>query len=435
MMEHGIKVNMDKLSHLRFKLTNSIEETLDKVLIKVRETSPIGDNFNEKICNSSKQIREYFESIKAPQYKKKGKITYDSDALKRLARKGYEVATLINKFRKDKKILSSYLTEEKFDDDERIRSSYNPVGTRFSRASSSESIFGTGMNMQNWPGELLEILLPDPGYICVRMDYSQIENRIVALLSRDSTMLDAFNLGKDVHSLTGAYLSGKDYDQIIEDHHNKVKAPLGDGSKTWRDWGKRANHGLNYDLGFKQFALYYEIPEKQAKGLIDGYHTLYPGVRQNFHSYVKYSILKSGYTKTLMGRKIYFFSNPTDETFKAGYASIPQGTCGDMINKHGVLYVYETYPEADLLMQVHDDITFQLPLNIGFEKIAEIILKIKQEMESPLYFQGSELIVPVDTVVTPSLSKYEGVEFTSTAVESANFHQELEKICESFQIL
>jgi DNA polymerase I-like protein with 3'-5' exonuclease and polymerase domains len=188
-----------------------------------------------------------------------------------------------------------------------------------------------------------------------------------------------------------------------------VPAPMGDGSKTWRFWGKKANHGLNYDLGFKSFALYYEIPERDAKFIVEKYHQAYPGVRHGFHSYIKSCLRKSRTITNLMGRRTLFLDQWGDNLFKEAFSCIPQGTTGDKINEHGLIEIYynpHQYGPVELLLQVHDDIGFQIPLSTGWRHTAEMLNSIKQSLEKPLTtHHGLEFVIPADLSFGTSLNK------------------------------
>ena len=389
MMEKGIKINVEEMKLRREKTENEIEEAKQELY------SLCGFEINPL---SPAQLKNYFyKTLGHKPYTKQGAVTTDEKALKRLSRKGVKEAALVLSIRGKTKLASTYLDVSKIDSDGRIRCSYNPVGTRFSRLSSSENIFGTGMNLQNQPHEVLELFLVDDGYVGYSMDLSQAENRIVAYAGRVLEMIEAFETGKDVHALTASMISGLPYNQIIEDDANGIYAPIGDGSKTWRFFGKKSNHGLNYDLGYKTFSLHLEVPENDAKFLVNRYHTVYPGVRQGYHAFVQ-SQLRSNRTVTnLMGRKTVFFDRWGYDLFKDAYACIPQGTVGDVVNERGIEYIYYSKTPIELLMQVHDSIVFQIPLSIGWVEHARLLTDIKHSLETPLVVHGREFVIPVDT--------------------------------------
>lgn len=425
MMERGIKVDTVGMKAAKAEMEA-------RVAAKKEELSSIVPNLN---IQSPKQLQEYFYGRLGipPMKNKQHKISVDADALKRIARrygeKGAKEARLILDIKKEEKLLSTYMADIKFDSDGRIRCSYNPCGTTYSRLSSSKSIFGTGMNMQNWPHSMLKYLIPDEGYVYYGIDLSQAENRIVAYVGRIEQMIDAFETGKDVHRLTASLIFNKPYDEISDEPGS---CSLGNGESTERQWGKKANHGLNYDLGYKTFALYYDMPEKDAKFVVQRYHAAYPELRRNFHGYVRDCLRTNRILENLMGRKTLFLTDLTDDTFKAAYSCIPQGTVGDVINERGMAFLYynSSMREAELLQQVHDSIGFQIPLSIGWLAHARIIQTLKDSLETPLTTHyGRQFVIPADVCMGTSLMKEEGKEIKAKKWPSSleALAQELEK--------
>jgi len=403
-MERGIRVDVKEMQK-EFTAAESKIEALKKELNEI-----CGYELN---ANSPKQLINHFYMIKKiPPYKKGGKITTDEKALIRIARKGFKEASKILEIRRTIKRKSTYLNIDKVDNDGRMRCAYNPVGTRYSRISSSESIFGTGNNLQNQPHDILKLFLADENYIYYGFDLSQAENRIVAYVGQIPQMMEAFEHNLDVHSLTGALISGLSVQEVKEQDDNNIYCNIGDGTKTWRYFGKRSNHGLNYDLGFKTFALYLEIPESDARFIVERYHMSYPGVRNNYHTFVRNKLSENRTLTNLMGRNTVFMQEWGDDLFKEAYACIPQGTVGDIINERGVEYIYynqNLFQHVEFLVQVHDSIGIQIPVTAGLEYHAKTIISIKQSLETPLILpNGQELIIPVDVIAGLDLYKGHG---------------------------
>lgn len=422
MMERGIKSDIPGIIKKAAELDVEIED-LTRQLHAV-----VGWEINP---NSPQQLQKLFYGLQGYQpYKSKttGNISVDSDALKRLSRKGSKEAAIIQQLRKKSKIRSVYLDPAKFDKDGRIRCSYNPVGTRFSRLSSSENIFGTGMNMQNQPYDCLKYYLADDGYLYFSFDLSQAENRLVAYIGKIEPMIEAFESGKDIHRLTASLIFGKPSDEISDEKGSSV---LGSGEHSERDWGKRANHGLNYDLSYKSFALYYELPEAQSKTIVERYHHVYPGVRQGFHKYVQRQLRETRMLINLMGRRTLFLDTLNDQTFKEAYACIPQGTVGDVVNERGLEFIYynpKQFAPVELLIQVHDQIGFQIPVSIGYKRIAELLIMIKQSLEQPLKIHDYTFVIPADLTFGLTLDKKSGKE-----VKAKNFPKTVEALAELLQ--
>lgn len=404
MQERGIRCNVQGLADKNDALRQEIDELQEQL------NQLAGHPLNP---NSTKQLKDYFylkKGYKPYVNRKTGNIAVDKLALKRLARKGAPEAKIILEIRKRVKLASTYLDVNKIDSDGRLRCSYNPVGTRYSRLSSSSSIFGTGMNTQNIPHEILEYFLADEGYVYYSFDLSQAENRIVAYVGNIPEMIDAFETGKDVHRLTASLIFKKPYDEISDEEGS---SPFNDG-KSERDWGKRANHGLNYDLGYRSFALLYEMPESDAKFIIESYHRAYPGVRNNYHAHVRASLRKNRTIENLMGRRTLFLSAWEDALFKEAYSCIPQGTTGDVVNERGLNFIYynqRQFGPVELLIQVHDSIGFQIPLSVPWLEHARMLQDIKTSLETPLTTHfGRSFVIPVDLMMGITLNKRTGTE-------------------------
>lgn len=404
MMERGTKVDVEGMTRYR----QQVEEEIKQLEAELEALAGRPLNYN-----SPKQLIQYFyHEQKAQPYRKRktGSVTVDAMALKRLARKGFKEASIIQRLRYlTTKVLGTYADLSKLSADGRYRCSYNPVGTETGRLSSSQSIFGEGGNQQNWPHELLTYLIPDDGYLYCSFDLSQAENRIVAYVGRVTEMIEAFESGEDIHSLTASLIFGEPIEQIKAENAAGLPCDLGDGKHTKRFWGKKANHGLNYGLGFKTFALYYEIPETQARWIVDRYHRAYPGVREGYHRVVQSMLYNNRTLVNLRGRKRLFLDRLDDRTFKEAYAHIPQSSVADIINEWGIEYIYYSddpdLRPIELLNQIHDSIGFQIPLSVGPLAIARALNKVKRSLEQPLQWGDITFRIPVDLTIGFTLNK------------------------------
>lgn len=409
MQERGIKANVEGITKRSEELEGEIDSLQEEL------NSIAGQELN---ANSPKQLKEYFyDKLKFNPYKSGGQVTTDVNAMKRIKRQGNKEAGLVLEIRRRRKLKGTYLPLHKIDPDGRFRCSFNPVGTRYSRLSSSENIFGTGMNMQNWPHELHKYLLFDEGYIGYRIDLSQGENRIVAFEGNITPMMDCFDRGEDVHSLTAGLILGKSPVEISKDPRS---CDLGDGTHSEREWGKKANHSLNYDYGYKSFAMLYEMTEKQALFVVNSYHRAYPGVRGNYHANIKKALRKHRSLTNLMGRTTLFMDKWGDQLWKDAYACIPQGTIGDIMDQRAMNYIYfdPEFEPVELLLQVHDDISFQIPKSLPLREHAHLLLKIYDRIEQPLKTSwGREFTIPADLVICKeTFSKEDGREIKSHKV-------------------
>ena len=412
MQERGILVDVEGMKRRSDEYEGIVEGTTEEL------RRIVGYEINP---NSPKQLADYFYITKGlPAYTKRGGgVTTDDNALKRLVRKGVREADLVRQIREATKAKGNYLNVDKVDSDGRIRCSYNPAGTRFSRISSSENIFGTGMNLQNWPHELLIYLLFDPGYAGYTFDLSQAENRIVAYEGNIGPMIDAFESGKDVHKLTAGLIFSKPPDEISNEPGS---SPLGGGKYSERFWGKKSNHAFNYDLGYKNFSLKVEIPENQGKWILDRYHLAYPEIRKGYHAGVKKQLLINRTLTNLMGRKTLFLGEWGDKLWKAAYSCIPQGTTGDKINEHGLIYIYYdqvNFPDVELLTQVHDSISFQIPLSTSWLDHARILKMIRRSLETPLSTSyGREFVIPAELKMGRNFNPDDGIKIKTITAQA-----------------
>lgn len=438
MMERGIKIDVEGMLDERVKVGVEIERLKEELNQKA------GRTLN---ANSPQQLQQYFyKELGHKPFKKRNQqgqynITCDVDAMKRLSREGYEEAKVILDIRRAVKRRSTYLEVKKVDGDGRYRSAYNPVGAETGRLSSGETIFDTGGNQQNWPHDLLRFFLFDEGYMGYSIDLSQIENRIVAYVGGITTMIEAFETGKDLHRLTASMILQKPYDEISGEDGS---SPIGDGRQSERFWGKKGNHSINYDTGYKKFALVNEMTEKEAKHILQRIKNGYPQIEHGYQALI-ISMLKKDRTVTnLFGRNRLFLGpiipNPPSTplsackaTYREGFAQLPQSTTADKINAHGVNYIYynqEDFYPVELLTQIHDSIVFQIPLSFPWKQHADIILKIKKSLEQPLYWRDTKIPTPADLSIGFNMCKDDMAELKSAQVpdDYVDLSNKLEKI-------
>jgi DNA polymerase-1 len=283
------------------------------------------------------------------------------------------------------------------------------VGAETGRISSGETIFGTGGNQQNWPHDLLRFFLFDEGYIGYTIDLSQIENRIVAYVGGIISQIEAFDRGIDLHRLTASIIFGKSYDSISD---KDGSSDLGDGRQSERFWGKKGNHAINYGEGYKTFALKNEMSEIEAKRILDTIHRGYPQIRSGYQELIRSMLKKNRTVTNLFGRSRIFlgpifpsYNTPIsfcEKTYTEAYAQLPQSTTADKINEQGVEFIYynqQWFKPIELLTQIHDSVVFQIPLSLPWIAHAEMLLRIEQSLETPLYWHEREIKTPVDLVM------------------------------------
>ena len=352
--------------------------------------------------NSPQQLMDYFyvkKGIKPYINRKTGQPTTDEKALIRLSARGFKEADIMLRIRELAKLKSTYL-DVTLDPDNRMRCSYNPIGAATGRLSSKKTIFNTGGNLQNPDPELKQFMLFDEGYIGYEIDLGQAENRIVAYCGPVLEMMQAFETGADVHRLTASLIFGIPYDEVSDEPGS---SNLAGGKYSQRFWGKKTNHGLNYDEGPITFAINCEIEPREGKFLVSSYHRVYPGVRQNYHAMIKSMLNKNRTIINPMGRKRTFLDRLDDSLYKSGYGHFPQSTVADKIDEQGLEYVYydqETFHYIELLLQTHDSISFQIPLSIPISHHAELVWLIKKKLETPIKWRAQEFVIPADIKVS-----------------------------------
>jgi len=383
MQSRGIQVSKALLDETKADVIRSAAE-------KQRELDAlIGRSFN---VNSPKQCQEYFytELGYGPYRNAEGRLTVDDMALQRLVRgtvgkPGLRAAKRVQDVRGLNKLYGTYLGLE-FDADGRIRCSFNPRGTKFGRLSSSKTIFGTGTNFQNLPQEFKKFLVPDEGFCFIEVDKRQAEWVVVAYVAGDANMIAAVEGGIDVHTYTACQMFEVPPEVVKVDH--KLCGHITDADtikelrmsdpllrqhykSTWprsmslRQCGKKSNHGLNYDEGYRGFALINEMDEGEAKRVYTFYHNIYPGIKRWYEA-TKYALQKNRTLTNYFGRAVRFLGAWNDKLWKAAYSMIPQSTVVDSRNE-GMVRIYEDEwltraLNGDILAQVHDSILMQFPI-------------------------------------------------------------------------
>lgn len=252
----------------------------------------------------------------------------------------------------------------------RIHTTYNQTVTATGRLSS------TNPNLQNIPvrsddgKEIRRAFIPADGNVFFSADYSQIELRLVADLSHDQTMLDAFAHGHDIHAITAARIYHKPLEQVTSDERRKAKT---------------ANFGILYGISAFGLAQRLNIPRDEAKMLIDGYYTTFPQVRD----YIDRSIAQArekGYVTTLYGRRRMLPDINSRNAVVRGFSernaiNAPiQGTAADVI-KLAMVHIHRRFQtegiQSRMILQVHDELNFDV-LPSELDRVQRIVI---EEME------------------------------------------------------
>ena len=325
--------------------------------------------------NSTKQLGQLlFEKLALPPVKKtKTGYSTNADVLEKLKNK-HPIIPAIMDYRMLTKLKSTYADGlmKVIGSDGRIRTTFQNLVTATGRLSSTEP------NLQNIPvrtdlgAEIRKMFIPKHGCVLVDADYSQIELRVLAHIAEDETMQRAFADNEDIHTVTASQVFGVPSDQVTALQRRHAKA---------------VNFGIVY--GISEFSLAEDIgvSRYEAKAYIDSYLSNYAGVKAYMRQVVE-DARKLGYTQTLYGRRRYI-PELTSSNFniRQGAERIAlntpiQGTAADLI-KLAMIRVdsalRKSYPEARLLLQVHDELIVECPKEIA-QDVAQLVSQQMQQV-------------------------------------------------------
>ncbi|MDP2904151.1 MAG: DNA polymerase I [Methylovulum sp.] len=307
---------------------------------------------------SPKQIQDIlYDQLKIPVLKKtpKGQPSTEESVLQELAL-DYPLPKLILEYRSLSKLKSTYTDKLPLQVDNktgRIHTSYHQAVAATGRLSSSDP------NLQNIPirseegRKIRQAFIAPSGYKILAADYSQIELRIMAHLSADAGLLKAFSEGQDVHRATAAEVFGVTPEQVTNDLRRSAKA---------------INFGLIYGMSSFGLARQLGITRSQAQTYIDLYFARYPGVK-NYMDVTRELARGQGYVETLFGRRLYLPEIKSRNAARRQYAertaiNAPmQGTAADIIKRAMIAtdrWLNDGQPDAKMIMQVHDELVFEI---------------------------------------------------------------------------
>lgn len=376
----GIRIDVAELGELAKRLDAEIEHLAAQIY------EAAGKTFN---INSPQQLgKVLFEDMNLPAPVKHGKgkvISTAADVLEGLA-PGYPVAQLVLDYRQLAKLKGTYvdalpLLIRPFTG--RLHTTFNQAGAATGRLSSSNP------NLQNIPirteagREIRAAFIPDEGWDLITADYSQIELRLLAHMSRDPVLVDAFTNGEDIHTRTAA--------EVFHVNPLMVNADM-------RRSAKAVNFGIVYGQTPFGLAQQLGIDRKEAELYIRRYFERYSGVREFIDRTIE-EVRQSGVAKTLLGRRRpipdMHSRNPTARGFAERTAvNTPlQGTAADLI-KIAMIRIHRRFEEhkirARMLLQVHDELVLEAPR----DETAAVKALVKSEMES-VYDLSVPLLVEV----------------------------------------
>ncbi|WP_118801315.1 DNA polymerase I [Haemophilus haemolyticus] len=332
---------------------------------------------------STKQLQEIlFDKLGLPVLQKtpKGAPSTNEEVLEELAY-SHELPKILVEHRGLSKLKSTYtdkLPQMVNSQTGRVHTSYHQAVTATGRLSSSDP------NLQNIPirneegRRIRQAFIAREGYSIVAADYSQIELRIMAHLSGDQGLINAFSQGKDIHRSTAAEIFGVSLDEVTSEQRRNAKA---------------INFGLIYGMSAFGLSRQLGISRPDAQKYMDLYFQRYPGVQQ-FMTDIREKAKAQGYVETLFGRRLYLPDiNSSNAMRRKGAERVAinapmQGTAADII-KRAMIKLDEVIrhdPDIEMIMQVHDELVFE----VRSEKVEFFREQIKQHMEA-----AAELVVPL----------------------------------------
>jgi DNA polymerase-1 len=381
-MEHeGIKVDSAALAEFATQLSKEMDQLQTSICQAAKR------EFN---LNSPRQLGEIlFDVLKiceAPKKTKTGQYATDEQTLLTLA-PDHEIVRQLLEYRTASKLKSTYadaLPVAIWPKTNRIHTTYNQVATSTGRLNSQNP------NLQNIPirsergQEIRKAFVPrDKNYLLLSADYSQIELRIIAALSREAGLLEAFRTGADVHTATATRVYGVSHGEVTAEMRSKAKM---------------VNYGIAYGISAFGLAQRLRIPRKEGAEIIDNYFKQFSGIRKFMDDTIEFA-RKNGYVETVTGRRRYLRDvNSSNGTVRAGAErnaiNAPiQGTAADMI-KIAMINIQRELAHRKLktrmLLQVHDELVFDL-----FKPEAkEVLALVEEKMKSAI-----QLDVPIEVEV------------------------------------
>jgi DNA-directed DNA polymerase len=385
MEKTGVKVDKNKI----LELNEEYSKLADEYEQRVYEIA--GEVFN---LNSPKQLGVIlFDKMKLPVVKKtKTGYSTDVEVLEKLS-EDYEIAEYILKYRSLNKLISTYLVGilDYIMEDDRVRTSYKQMITATGRLSSVDP------NLQNIPVRTQEgknirkVFVADKNKVFIDADYSQIELRVLAHLSKDLVMIDSFKNDLDIHYKTASEVFGVPIEEVTDNQRRSAKA---------------VNFGIVYGISDYGLSKDLNITRNEARQYIDGYLNTYPNIKNYMEEIVKIA-KKDGYVTTILGRKRYIpeinSKNFNIRSFGERIAlNTPiQGSAADII-KLAMIKVYERLKEekvnAKLILQIHDELIIECD-----EKEKDIVKNILKESMENVY----KLDLPLKVDVCEGRNWYE----------------------------
>ena len=365
------------------KYEKELEILLNNLQKKIFEIA--GEEFN---LNSPKQLAEvlFFKLNLDPVKKTKTGLSTDEEVLEKLKNDGVEIASYILEYRKYAKLKNTYVDAlpKLADSRDRLHTTFNQIGTTTGRLSSSNP------NLQNIPVKTDEGMkirqgfIADNGNVLMGIDYSQIELRVLAELSKDENLIAAYKNNEDLHRVTAKKIFELEDGEEVSSEQRIIAKTINFSII----YGKTA-FGLSKELG---------ITQKEATDYINRYFEQYPKVKDFEKSIIAYAE-KNGYTETYFGRRriiegiLSKNKNIKNQAERMAVNSVIQGTAAEILKKVmiEIFKVIENKEDISLLLQVHDELIFE----IKEEKVEEYRTTIENIMRNSVKFD--DVVLDINT--------------------------------------
>ncbi len=378
---------MEKMGiFLDTKCLVDVGKEIDEAIVETSEElkKEVGFEIN---LNSSVQVGDFLaEKLRVPLKKTKtGRYATNENEISQHAEQFPFIQKLL-RYRELTKLRSTYVDTlvSKVEMDGRVHTSYSLVGASTGRLSS------TNPNLQNIPHsaglgqKIKSCFMADEGNVLISFDYSQQELRILAHLTEEKALIEAFQQNKDIHTTTAAEIFHKEYADV---------------TSTERRIAKTINFGVVYGMSGFGMSSQLHIPVEEAQNFINSFYTTYPSIRKYHEDYINRGKI-NGYVETLLGRQRYVFEykgqTTVDNSMRRVLINYPiQGSAADLIKK-AMIQVHKEVVEGNdnckLLLQIHDDLVFEVKDD---KKIIDETIHTVKKIMSDVY----PLSVPIEVDV------------------------------------
>ena len=383
---------------LKDSITTSLKNDLDEKLVEFhrRVHELTGDSNFKPNPKSPRQLSELFFSYLG--LVGRGSSTNKDNRLRmqehpKTTPEQKQLLITLDEYLREHKFYSTYATMQ-VDPDHRIRCEYKQFGVQSApgRLSSSKTLWGSGMNLQNQPHRAYPMFIADEGYMLSYFDLRQAEAKVVAYIWNVEGLIENFTKaetedGFDVHRGNASRIFKVPYEEIPANDWDDDLNP------TKRYLGKRCVHGLNYRMQAPKLAEVCNIPVQQAFEAFHSYHRAFPEIQEGWRKTIN-TVRDDRMLFTPIGRRLIWIERLTEESFDSVIAFVPQSTIGDKVSS--VIYQCHEDPElpedARMLLNVFDAL-----IAIHRQRLAKLVQSImRKHAEEPIIIRGQPVTIFTD---------------------------------------